>query len=592
MEPVTASYKRLSEIYEADYRDLTRRTNGMSLLRLLTAILSLVCTYYYIQYKNLYLLAAAITGAAIFLLLMKLQKNLSWKKTLKKHLVNINRQEEDFVESGKLFAENGAEYIDPAHPYTADLDIFGNRSLFQFLNRTTTYTGKTTLAQMLSASLSANRIRENQEAIAEAAHSLETRQELMAIGYIARDSKATFEQLIRWTREPGQKIHTAVIICCHILTAVLCLSVIAYIFSGNEVFSNIASRVFPVNLILFFTQVKKIRKELFKGIKIDEVLKSYGLMLQHIRAASYKSSRLQELQGTIRDTEAGRKIQQLSKLYANLETMENPFAMVIMNGLYFFHIHQLNKVSDWKHKYAADIEIWLQVIGELEAINSLGNMYYNNPSFCFPELNDRYIIHFEELGHPLISAKQRITNSISFARHSFVILTGSNMSGKSTFLRTLGINMVLAGTGAPVCAAKAAVHPLPVWVSMRQSDSLADNESYFFAEVKRLGSIIKSLEQQPCFILLDEILRGTNSDDKRNGTISVIKNMIAKKALGIIATHDLEVCLVQEQYPDILVNKCFEVSIANNELKFDYRLRDGICKNKSATFLMQKMGII
>lgn len=173
-----------------------------------------------------------------------------------------------------------------------------------------------------------------------------------------------------------------------------------------------------------------------------------------------------------------------------------------------------------------------------------------------------------------------------------MILTGSNMSGKSTFLRSLGVNMVLGGIGSVVCASEANIHPLPVLVSMRLSDSLADSESYFFAEIKRLKQIMDALEDQPAFVLLDEILRGTNSDDKRNGTIEVVKKIIARKAIGAIATHDIEVCLTTNEYPETLTNQCFEVEIQNNDLHFDYKLRSGICKNKSATFLMQKMGVI
>ncbi len=166
------------------------------------------------------------------------------------------------------------------------------------------------------------------------------------------------------------------------------------------------------------------------------------------------------------------------------------------------------------------------------------------------------------------------------------------MSGKSTFLRTLGINMVLGNAGAPVCSSKAQLHPLPVIVSMRMSDSLTDSESYFFAEVKRLKQMMDELDKHICFVLLDEILKGTNSDDKRLGTVKVVEKMVLKKAIGAIATHDLEVCNITSSYPNNLSNNCFEVEIVNNELVFDYKLRDGICKNKSATFLMNKMEII
>ncbi|RZJ52407.1 MAG: DNA mismatch repair protein, partial [Flavobacterium sp.] len=230
-------------------------------------------------------------------------------------------------------------------------------------------------------------------------------------------------------------------------------------------------------------------------------------------------------------------------------------------------------------------------IGEIEALGSLGNLYYNNPDFTFPEMNSENKISFTNLAHPLLKRDVRVGNDVDFSP-PFMVLTGSNMSGKSTFLRSLGINMVLAGIGAPVCASSATVHPMPVLVSMRLSDSLSDSESYFFAEIKRLKQIMDALEGQKAFVLLDEILRGTNSDDKRTGTIEVVKKMVARNAIGAIATHDIEVCNTTYDYPQDLVNQCFEVQIINNELYFDYTLREGVCKNKSATFLMEKMGVI
>ena len=166
------------------------------------------------------------------------------------------------------------------------------------------------------------------------------------------------------------------------------------------------------------------------------------------------------------------------------------------------------------------------------------------------------------------------------------------MSGKSTFLRTIGINLVLGGIGAPVCASHAAIHPKKVLVSMRLSDSLSNAESYFYAEVKRLKYILDCVRTEDCFVLLDEILRGTNSEDKQFGTMEYIKQLISTNVLGIIATHDLEVCKLEESYPDVLSNRNFAVEIINNELAFDYKLRTGICNSKSASFMMKKMGVI
>ena len=197
------------------------------------------------------------------------------------------------------------------------------------------------------------------------------------------------------------------------------------------------------------------------------------------------------------------------------------------------------------------------------------------------------------VGHPLIPKDKRIGNDMAFNDPSFVVLTGSNMSGKSTFLRTLGVNLVLAKMGAPVCAEEFRFYPFNVFVSMRVSDSLQNSESFFFAELKRLKRIISELEQnQKTFVILDEILRGTNSNDKRAGTIGLIKNLMTHKAVGIIATHDLVIGDMAEQYPDYLKNLCFEVEIIDNDLRFDYKLQHGVAQKMSAAFLMEKMGII
>ena len=275
-----------------------------------------------------------------------------------------------------------------------------------------------------------------------------------------------------------------------------------------------------------------------------------------------------------------------------MDGIGNFVTAILFNATFLFNVHVLKALLQWKKEHTEALENWLEVIGEFEMLNSLANFSHNNPSFVYPTLNTDFQIDFSNLSHPLLNPATRIGNEVQFHPQSFMILTGSNMSGKSTFLRSLGINMVFAGMGSSVCADKANVHPLPVLVSMRLSDSLSDSESYFFAEIKRLKQIMEALEETPAFVLLDEILRGTNSDDKRNGTIEVVKKVITKKAIGAIATHDIEVCLTTNDYPNVLTNKCFEVEIHNDELHFDYKLRDGICQNRSATFLMKKMGVI
>ncbi|PUU69803.1 DNA mismatch repair protein, partial [Flavobacterium sp. WLB] len=348
------------------------------------------------------------------------------------------------------------------------------------------------------------------------------------------------------------------------------------------------------NLIVLGRSLKRIQSEIAKADNIDKTIKHYSLLVQKIELEKFESKKLIALQKQLvsKNISASSHLKQLSELFSRMDTISNFVTAIVFNGSFLFNLHVLKALLKWKEDYAHELENWINIIGEFEALNSFANLAFNNADFVFPEINSEYKIGFENLGHPLLNPATRVGNDTHFYPESFMILTGSNMSGKSTFLRSLGINMVLGGIGSVVCASKANIHPLPVLVSMRLSDSLADSESYFFAEIKRLKQIMDALEEGPAFVLLDEILRGTNSDDKRNGTIEVVKKVIAKKAIGAIATHDIEVCLTTNEYPQTLTNQCFEVEIQNNELHFDYKLRSGICKNKSATFLMQKMGVI
>lgn len=564
------------------------------MLRLLAMLGAIGGAWVYYTHREIY--QAILTGlsALLFFLLMKMHHKASEKRLFTKTLLQINEEELAYLEHGTLSFSNGDGYSTENHAYAADLDMLGPRSLYQHLNRTATQMGKGRLAAAFMDPVPFETIKANQEAVAELAQDLENRHIRYAYARIAEDNKDIYTRLLQWSQQKDTGLNPVFRVLAYVLPALLAASLVLYGITRQDLYWTLATRLFPLNLIVFSFALGKIRKAIAGAGKVHEMLKAYAAIFRQIESASFTTQRLKALQQQLEadGIKASSQVQRLGKILSGMETVQNPFAAVFMNGLYLYHIHVLYQLLRWKKAYAAHIVQWLNVIGEMEMLHSLANLYYNNPDFCFPELNTEHRISFRALGHPLIAEHKRICNDITFDQHRFIVLTGSNMSGKSTFLRTLGINMVLAGMGAPVCAAAAQVHPLRVFVSMRQSDSLADNESYFFAEVKRLKYVMDQLQQEVCFVLLDEILRGTNSDDKRSGTIGVIGKIIDRKAIGVIATHDLEVCQTTYEHPDILINKCFEAEIIQNELVFDYRLRDGICRNKSATFLMKKMEII
>ena len=590
MEP----YKSRSHTYSQELTKTKTQYNTISLLRLASILLFLLLGYYYLQESKMLLLGLSISFLIAFFLLMRWHSKLQFQIKMGEALRSINTNEREYLENNKLPFENGEEFIDFQHPYAYDLDVFGNHSLFQNMNRTATYIGKKTLAQQCVRLLPNEEIIRNQEAVKELADKLDWRQEFLALAKISQDTKPAYESLLKWSKSNSTPL-SKVTVWISILSPVLFLgSAAAYWITSNVVYLNVLSFIFIFNLGFLGRFMKRIQLEIAHSSNIDTIISHYGLLLQKIEKEDFKAEKLIQLQKqlTYQNEKASVHLKQLASLFSSMDTIQNLITGVAFNGTFLFNLHIFKALIVWKNQHAAVLENWLVVMGEFEMLNSLANVSYNNPDFVFPELNAQYEISFSNLSHPLLSKKNRVGNDIDFQPQSFMILTGSNMSGKSTFLRSLGINMVLTGMGGVVCATQANVHPMPVLVSMRLADSLSDSESYFFAEIKRLKQIMDELDHQPAFVLLDEILRGTNSDDKRNGTIEVIKKVIAKKALGAIATHDIEVCLTTNEYPETLVNKCFEVEIRNNDLHFDFVLRDGICKNKSATFLMKKMGVI
>jgi DNA mismatch repair ATPase MutS len=273
----------------------------------------------------------------------------------------------------------------------------------------------------------------------------------------------------------------------------------------------------------------------------------------------------------------------------------NLIVSAILDGLLMFNIHLLIAVEKWRLKYRNLIPEWFAVLAEFDALSGLAAFSFNNPDFVFPEVQTGdYLLIAEKVGHPLISRDTCVTNDFEIRGwKQFFIITGANMSGKSTFLRAIGTNYILAMIGAPVFAGKFIFSPIEIHSSIRTKDSLVKGESYFYAELKCLKEIIQELENGHIkLILLDEILKGTNSSDKQSGSIALIKQLMKYNVVGIFATHDIAISELIKIYPDHIRNLCFEISIENDRMEIDYKLRPGVCRNLNASYLMKKMGIV
>ena len=324
------------------------------------------------------------------------------------------------------------------------------------------------------------------------------------------------------------------------------------------------------------------------------MMKQYASLLIDIEAQTFTADLLKQKQSLIIEEnhqKASVTLKELSKYINALDQRNNMFFGVIGNGYLLWDIKQAYKIEQWVLKNKHKVEQWFEVIEWFDTYNALANFAYNHKEFVYPELTNQAVIEAKALGHFMIDKTKRICNDVVIHQNEFIIITGANMAGKSTFLRTVALSIVSANVGLPVCALAFKYHPIKLITSMRTSDSLLDEESYFFSELKRLKFIVEEIQKDTYFIILDEILKGTNSKDKEEGSKQFIKRLVNSNSTGIIATHDLGLCEIEKELPQVK-NKYFDAEILNNELYFDYTYKNGVCQNMNASFLLKKMGIV
>ncbi|WP_018629679.1 MutS-related protein [Niabella aurantiaca] len=588
-------YKQLLAQYTAKAARLSGQSNSLSLARLALFVFFIYLAYRSTQTGSALTIVTAVVFFIAFLVVVKWYDRLQQKTAYYKALAKYNAEEIAFLETNRSPYPNGKAYEDPHHPYSYDLDLFGEGGLYAHLNRCSTSFGREELARLLLDPDTAT-ILQRQEAIKELVAMNDFRQQLYASGSLQENREKELKQLMDWVGSAKTAISKPLYVLLMLFPLVTICSLLYYLFvsDSNEVF-RIIYISFVVNLFIAFSFGKKIAAQLTVSTSVNKILAAYKDQLRRIEEQQFHTPLLQTYQQQLKQDApaASRQLHQLASLFEYLESIVNLVVSILLNGLLLFHVHILYRLGIWKKKHGDHIASWLEVIGRFEALSSLGNFSFNNPENCFPEISATPDLQATALGHPLIRAEKRVCNNVSFHQQKFIILTGSNMSGKSTFLRTVGMNLVLARSGAAVTASHFLFYPFDVYVSMRITDSLQESESFFYAELKRLQTIVQHLEKgNNTFVILDEILRGTNSNDKRNGTIGLIRKMAGFDTFGIIATHDVVVADLIRDYPGYISNKAFESEIVNDELLFDYKLKDGVCTKLSASYLMKKLGVI
>lgn len=595
MNPENHYTERLS-LTAGQLQQVKKQIFRISMLRLALFIAGIAGLYFFFNQTTLLIICICLTFLPLFIL-VKIHNRFFIRKEWLETQARIIQEELQALSGDYSSFEDGKEYVNPEHPYSFDLDIFGRRSLFQSINRTCTFFGKNRLAKWLQNHLhEKTSIEKRQEMVLEISEHTLFREQFRVAGLVHHGQSSDGEKIQAWSQSPAQYLHAgwvkSFIWGIPVINSLLLITSLA----GWTSFSWLGLS-FGIFLVLSFGIIKRatyIQETYGKQLKS---LNGYARLIALAKAENWKSAGMQELMErfNLNGQSPIQALQQLSKELDRLDLRNNQFLYVLLEGSIFFQLQEIVRIERWKVRYGQHISEWLETVGELDTLCSLGTFAYNHPQYTYPELTEKpFCFLATQMGHPLMPASQCVKNDATIpSRPFFLIITGANMAGKSTYLRTIGVNYLLACIGAPVCCERLKLHPNQLITSLRTSDSLSDNESYFFAELKRLKRIIDLLNQgQQLFIILDEILKGTNSMDKQKGSFDLIRQFMQLKANGIIATHDLLLGSLIKQFPEEIRNYCFEADIKENELTFSYKLREGVAQNMNACFLMKKMGII
>lgn len=592
---ITSQYEALAHKYQRELDKKKIQVSVISWLRLAFFLSVIPVFIYLIPVSQLIGWITVLVCLSAFLFLVK--RSVSAEKQLKylQNLAEINKNEVKGIHRDFSPFDPGIEFIHPDHDYSYDLDLFGENSFFQFLNRTVTSGGKHKLAASVQKSnVDAETIRQKQLAVNELAEDLDWRQQFLASGRnaeIGGVAETVFHQ-----KEPLLLKHISFL---KIVLAVL--PVVTLLLGVFWMMDSIPDQLFYfavfMQWVLFLSYSQTISK--FKkafGVK-TKLLNQYVDMLFLIEKREFNSVWLVQQKSKLynQGKPASQITSSLQKILNELDYSQNILVGFALDSIFLWDIRCVYKLHKWQKIYGGQLEEWFEVIAELDSMISFANLNYNHTEWPVPKIYPGgFTIQAENLGHPLIAAEKRIDNHFELCNgQQIVIITGANMAGKSTFLRTVGINLILASQGCKVCATSFGFSPVRLFTNMRTTDNLMKDESYFYAELLRLKYMLDQLRNgEKLFIIIDEMLKGTNSIDKLNGSVELLKQLVELNTHCMVATHDLKLTELSTQFQGTIKNQCFEVNLSGGDLQFDYKLKEGVTSTMNATFLMKKMGII
>jgi hypothetical protein len=589
MKNPTDFYLQNKSELEKEASNLKKNLFNLGVFRF--AVFLVTCFLVYLtlgKYPDVFIIA--FLGIFLFTFLVVKFLQLKREKDIVDAKININKTEIDVLNRKFHHLDAGEEFINPAHFYSNDIDLFGIGSFFQYSNRTKTLDGKIAYSKILTDNKT-NGILEKQNAIHELSEKVKWRHHFSSLASLVTVKiKTAF--IVGWIGS-YKSVFPSFLKTIQLTFSLISVTLLGLLFAGIIPFMAVLSWFF-IGFFIAGSFLKKTSKLYEETDKVRDTFKQYHLLLNEIENETFIAKNLLDYQKIIQseNKKASQIFKEFSKILDAFDQRNNIMIAVFGNGFFLLELRNAIKVEKWINTYKHTVENWFEVVAYFDAQNSLANFKFNHPKFIFPELTaDKEVIKSTKLGHPLLNVDKRVDNDFMIDDEQFFIVTGANMAGKSTFLRTVSLSIVMANCGLPVCAESFKYSPIKLITSMRTTDSLTEDESYFYSELKRLKFIVDQIESEDYFIILDEILKGTNSKDKAIGSKKFVEKLTKSKSTGIIATHDVSLCELENEFPDIK-NYYFDAEIINDELNFDYTFKNGICKNMNASFLLKKMEII
>ena len=581
---------RITEL-EKDKGNSRKKINSYSIVRLVVFAILTVLAILIFNYSSLMGLIAVPLAIVLFAALVKFHNKKEEDLRKAEYLIKIYENEIRSPKKDNIFG-CGNEFVNHSHLYTSDLDIFGSFSLFNFINRTLTNEGANKLANWLKQSSEIDDIINRQNSVKELSGKITFKEAFLRTFFLAKTNNTNLKDWVeRFHVYFLNKKFIKIFSWLSPITIVLSF-MLGYTLSY---FWGVTIAFIIINLLLLTRNRIAVEKTHRYTSKQSKVFKRYAKLISLIKNEEFAAEHLNQLKTElISGYNPEKEFKKISGIAKRFDDRYNLLFQLFISPIFLWDFHISMQTEKWFEKNKRTINSWLQIIGEFDALLSLSIVHYNNADWVFPEFTkDKFVIDAKELAHPLIPIKTRVaSNYFITGKEKTDIITGSNMAGKSTFLRTIGTNMILAYAGLPVCAKSFNISKMEVLTYFRIHDSLEESTSSFYAELKRIKEILNYIKtNNNAILLLDELLRGTNSNDRYLGSVAIVKQILKYKAFGIVATHDLKLADLEQEFPEQIRNFNFDVNVNNDELFFDYKLKNGVCKSFNATLLMKKIGI-